>query len=354
MWNAFNRPERVSAALRARIRVAADELGYAGPQAAGRTLRTGRAGVVAIYNPDPIGYLFDDPAAAAFMAGVADALQRRRTALLVLPSADEAGRVPAEGAAVDGFVVYTVPRGDAVARRILARGVPSVLVDADPEGFDGVPVRPCVGIDERAAARLAAEHVVGLGHRRVGVLALEPGPAHPPGPVSAAELEAAGFDVTRARWAGYADALGPADVDARVRAVPVGAPSAPVEEARALLDVPVRRRPTALLCMSDRLAFGAMRAAAGLGLDVPGDVSVVGFDDVPAAASVGAGGLTTVRQPLFDKGVAAVELLVEEEVDGAKTSRTLPVELVARGSAARAPTRRSMRAPPRPAGRGSR
>ena len=342
VWKAFNQPERVSLALRERIRVAADELGYAGPQAAGRTLRTGRAGVVAIYNPDPIRYLFDDPAAAAFMAGAADALQKRRTALLVLPSAAKDGAsVPAEGAAVDGFILYTVPRGDPVTRRILAREVPSVLVDADPAGFDAVRIGAWVGIDERAAARLAAEHVVALGHRRIGVLAFQPTPSYPAGPASLdGSAGDGGFDSAYERWAGYADVLEGVATDVVVRVAPVGSTSTACPDAHALLDVPARRRPTALLCMSDRLAFDAMRAVGTLGLDVPGDVSIVGFDDVTLAVSAGTGGLTTVRQPLFDKGVAAVEALAGEgHAATVGTTRTLPVELVVRGSTGRKPKR---------------
>jgi DNA-binding LacI/PurR family transcriptional regulator len=98
-------------------------------------------------------------------------------------------------------------------------------------------------------------------------------------------------------------------------------------------------RPTALLAMSDQLALGALDAARARGLDVPGDLSVVGFDDIPAAARA-APGLTTVRQPLVEKGQQAGALLVAA-VQGREQDQpvtvTLPTELIVRGSTARAP-----------------
>ncbi len=329
VWNALNRPGEVSDALRLKVLAAAAELGYRGPQAVGRALRTGRAGAVGLYSPDPLAYLFEDPAAAEFMAGFAEVLQARASALLVLPSGG-AGPTAAEAAAVDGFVVYSAPRGDSVAGRILSRGLPTVFVDADGEGA----VR--IGIDDRAAAGLAAEHVVALGHRRIAVLALEPAVGHPSGPVDAATLEAGPFDVTRHRWLGVRDVLDKAGlVPAGMASVLSNSEAEAREEAVRLLSA--RPRPTAILAMSDRLAIGAAQAAAGLGLSVPADVSVTGFDDIAAAAFAVPGGLTTVRQPLRDKGARAGAALLDE--DGAPRTAgpariVLPATLVVRGSTA--------------------
>jgi DNA-binding LacI/PurR family transcriptional regulator len=90
-------------------------------------------------------------------------------------------------------------------------------------------------------------------------------------------------------------------------------------------------RPTVLLCSTDVLAFGAMRAARELGLDIPGDVSVTGFDDVPEAGTLD---LTTIRQPLVEKGREAGRLLLEQNTE---REVMLPLELVARGSTAPPP-----------------
>ena len=89
---------------------------------------------------------------------------------------------------------------------------------------------------------------------------------------------------------------------------------------------------TAILCFSDQLAIGAAQACARLGLDVPGDISLVGFDDVPRA-STWEPPLTTIRQPMVDKGRAAAELLLEQIDGGAAPRRVeLPIELVVRAS----------------------
>jgi DNA-binding LacI/PurR family transcriptional regulator len=153
-----------------------------------------------------------------------------------------------------------------------------------------------VGIDERSGARRAAEHLLALGHRRFAVVC-EP-------------------HVHRERLAGYRLALDAAGADWARR------------ELRGVLAA--TPRPTAILAATDRLALGALEAAGAAGLRVPEDLSVVGFDDVPGAArSLPA--LTTIRQPLLEKGEIAGRLLV-----AAPTGHTaiLPVELVVRGSTA--------------------
>jgi DNA-binding LacI/PurR family transcriptional regulator len=333
VWNALNRPEEVSEGLRQRIRAAVEAMGYTGPQAAGRVLRTGRAGAVGLYSPDPLAYLFDDPAAAHFMAGVADALQARRSALLVLPSGDAAPLV-AEGAAVDGFIFYATSDGDPVAERIARRALPTVFVDAGP-----VAGAAQIGIDDRAAARLAARHLVALGHRRIAVLALEPSVGHPSGPIAADALEAAPFGVTRLRWLGIRDALAEAGLrPAGIAAVLANSEAAARDEALGLLRS--SPRPTAVVAMSDRLAFGAAQAASEAGLAIPGDLSITGFDDIPAATIALAGGLTTVRQPLREKGMRAAAALLAEDGSPRESPRgrtILAAELVVRGSTGPAP-----------------
>jgi DNA-binding LacI/PurR family transcriptional regulator len=328
--NAFNRPDQLSPGLRERVLKAAADMGYAGPDPSARMLRTGHAGAIALYNHDPITYLLEDPVAIGFMGGVAEICQERQTGLLVLPGAATArgGPTAIDTAAVDGFILYALAEDDPGLPRVLARRQPVVAVDVGPvAGAAGV------GIDDRAAAAVAAEHLLQLGHRSLAVIAMEFHADGRSGLADRPRIETASFRVTRQRWQGYADACARFGIDPAT--VPVYETVGNAEHgaeagARVLLDRGSERRPTAILAMSDRLALGALRAAGQLGLHVPEDFSIVGFDDIPQAREVGTG-LTTIRQPSREKGRVAAKLLLDGRTAGGEMI-LLPTELVRRGS----------------------
>jgi DNA-binding LacI/PurR family transcriptional regulator len=319
---AFGRPELVSDDVRERVLAAADELGYPGPDPAARRLRTGRAGAIGLIFSERLAYQFTDPASPPFLRGVSLAIQQAPTGLLLIPDSrqrDEATRLVRE-AVVDGFIVYSVPQNDPRVEAALARRLPVVTVD-QPRGAE----TPFVGIDDRAAARSAAEHLRGLGHERVAVLSfvttLEPG--------STLQL-----DITVERLAGYEDGLGDAWDPALVRTCRPNAPEPARAATLELLREPTP--PTGILAMSDILAFGALEAAGEHGVPVPSKLSVVGFDDTPGAAHA-TPPLTTVAQPHEEKGRLAAEQLIDAIERGGtrEPSRTLlPTELVVRGSTA--------------------
>jgi DNA-binding LacI/PurR family transcriptional regulator len=319
---AFGRPELVSDDVRERVLAAAEELGYPGPDPAARRLRTGRAGAIGLIFSERLAYQFTDPASPPFLRGVSLAIQKAPTGLLLIPDSrqrDEATRLVRE-AVVDGFIVYSVPQNDPRVEAALARRLPVVTVD-QPRGAE----TPFVGIDDRAAARSAAEHLRWLGHERVAVLSfvttLEPG--------SALQL-----DITVERLAGYEDGLGDAWDPALVRTCRPNAPEPARAATLELLREPTP--PTAILAMSDILAFGALEAAGEHGVPVPSKLSVVGFDDTPGAAHANPP-LTTVAQPHQEKGRLAAEQLIDaiERGGTGEPSRTLlPTELVVRDSTA--------------------
>jgi DNA-binding LacI/PurR family transcriptional regulator len=319
---AFGRPELVSDDVRERVLAAAEQLGYPGPDPAARRLRTGRAGAIGLIFSERLAYQFTDPASPPFLRGVSLAIQKAPTGLLLIPDSrqrDEATRLVRE-AVVDGFIVYSVPQNDPRVEAALARRLPVVTVD-QPRGAE----TPFVGIDDRAAARSAAEHLRGLGHERVAVLSfvttLEPG--------SALQL-----DITVERLAGYEDGLGDAWDPALVRTCRPNAPEPARAATLELLREP--SPPTAILAMSDILAFGALEAAGEHGVPVPSKLSVVGFDDTPGAAHA-TPPLTTVAQPHEEKGRLAAEQLIDAIERGGtrEPSRTLlPTELVVRDSTA--------------------
>ena len=324
--NAFNRPELVSDSVRARVLASAAALGYGGPDPAARRLRTGRAGALGLIFSERLRYQFTDPAAPAFLGGVAQALEDAGLGLLLVPDSrrrDETA-VAVRNAAVDGFIVYSAVRNDPRVEAALARSLPVVTVDQPRD----LPT-PFVGIDDRAAARGAAKHLRALGHVRVAVLAF------------VTSLDAEGkhvLDVSVERLAGYREGLGSAwDGDA-VRTCRPNATEPARRATRELLGA--EHPPTAILAMSDVLAIGALHAAAELGVRVPERLSVVGFDDSPAAA-LATPPLTTIAQPHEEKGRLAAEWLLEaiaRREEGAPTRRViLPTELVLRETTARAP-----------------
>ncbi|MBZ9753450.1 LacI family DNA-binding transcriptional regulator [Deinococcus sp. HMF7604] len=326
--NAYNRPDQLSAELRSRILNEAQTLGYRGPDPLARSLRRGRTGVLGVVYDAPLDYAFADPAAALFLGSVARAVQGEALNALLLasphePDADPTG--PVCSASVDGFIVYCAAEESPLLRAVLGRQLPTVLVDHAPH-----PAALGVGIDDAGGAHQAAAHLLALGHRTLGVICLELAPARAAGPVSPGREARISYHPTAARLSGYR---------AAVSAVP-GASLWPTEtlqntpeegEVRALDLLRAHPEVTALLCMSDVLAQGALRAAQTLGRRVPEDLSVIGYDDLPSSPALN---LTTVWQPTADKGRAAGEAMLALLRGEAAQGLTLPTRLVVRGTTA--------------------
>jgi len=330
--NAYNRPNQLSPALRDRVLEKARLLGYPGPNPIARGLRRGRTGAIGVLYADRLSYAFKDPVAVELLAGIATATEAAGVGLLLVPGSPRTQRdleAPIR-AAVDGFVIYSMAPDDPLLAAALDRRLPIVTVD-----MPRVPGAPGVAIDDMAAARAVAEHLLGLGHRRLAVLSLELTPDVRSGLVDAARRADASYPVTRARLRGY---------EAAVIAAGLAWDGVPIYEcaenstdegrtgAEHLLGG--RPRPTALLAMSDALGIGALEAARRIGLAVPGDVSIVGFDDIPEAARTDPP-LTTVHEPHLGKGLKAGELLVALLAGEAHTDFvTLPTHLAIRASSA--------------------
>jgi DNA-binding LacI/PurR family transcriptional regulator len=319
--HAFGRPELVSADVRDRVLSAARELGYAGPDPAARRLRLGRAGAIGLIVSERLRYQFTDATAPTFLAGLAEGMEDSHLGLLLIPDSRfrEKTADTVRAAAVDGFVVYSAARNDPRVEAALARALPIVTVDQPRD----LPT-PFVGIDDREGARQAATHLRELGHERIGVLSW----------VSALDRDGQlALDVSTERLGGYEEGLGAAWDESLVR---ICRPNAAEPARRAALDLlGSKRPPTAILAMSDVLALGALQAADEAGVGVPAELSVMGFDDSPAAA-LAHPPLSTVAQPHAEKGRLAAEMLIEaiEGGDGGGRRRRviLPTEIVVRGT----------------------
>jgi DNA-binding LacI/PurR family transcriptional regulator len=339
--NAYRRPDQLSSRLREQILATAQRLGYPGPDPVASGLRRGRVGAVGVAYANRLSYAFDDPVSVELLAGASSAAERAGAGLLLLPgSATAESRVAAlTGAVIDGLVVNSLADDDPLLPVAIARRLPLVVID-QPEPARlaelGAPESPWVGIDDWSAAAALAEHLFALGHRRLGVVCfgLHPDPTR--GLVDERAQAAATYAVTRGRLAALRDAARRVGIDWSGVPVSQGTDSTVAEgEAGAEAVLATRPRPTALVCLSDRLAEGALRTAARLGLRVPDDLSVAGFDDAPSAAGLG---LTTIRQPNRLKGQLATDALLEV-LDGSPVDsvRTLPTELIVRRSTGPAP-----------------
>ncbi|KJH73057.1 LacI family DNA-binding transcriptional regulator [Aliterella atlantica] len=328
--NAFNRPDQLSCELRDKILAKAKEIGYAGPNPTARMLRTKQAGAIGVVFGESLPYAFSDPVAIAFLQGIASVCEPAKVSLLIIPMAmSKTALNTIQQAVVDGFIVYSTPNTDEATAHVLARNLPTVAVDRpDLHNVSSV------SINDRQAAYIAAAHLINCNHKRLGIIAMEMRFDGYEGTVNAQRIKTATFPHLLARLQGYQDAIREAGINPDV---------IPIEErlnredggftaALALLNR--TPRPTGILAMSDRLAIGALRAAETLGLDVPTDLSIVGFDDIPLATQIRPR-LTTIRQPLVEKGAIAARFLLENV--GQTICQILPTELAIRESSGIAP-----------------
>ncbi len=332
--NAYNRPDQLSEELRVRVFEAARRLGYAGPDPTARGLRKQRTGAIGALYTDRLSYAFADPAAVMFFEGVSVATEEAGLGLLLIPGGSLGQRDPEilMSAAVDGFVIFCMAEDDPLVEATLRRQMPAVLVDQPP--IEGVP---SIGIDDEAAARLAAEHLTSLGHRSFGVVSFDLDKDSKSGFADIDKQHAATYLPNCARLRGYESALEAAGIswaDVPVYECAENVPGMAAEAAEALLAL--APRPTAIIATSDQLAFGFMEAVKKAGLSIPEDISVVGFDDVPEAARANPP-LTTIHQPHVEKGLRAGRMLIAQlrEEEPPETQVLLPTRLVVRGSAAR-------------------
>lgn len=316
---AFNSPDRLSTETASRIRIVAEQLGYT-PHPVARMLSQRQTLTIGVLTPQALSVVFSNPFFGAFTEGVAVAAEESGYALHFISPLRGSLAGALSRATVDGVVAIGLSDEHPEVEAIRRAGVPIVMVDST-----ALPDHPSIEIDDAGGARAAAEHLIELGHRDVVVIGVEP-----PVPAPAPHPEG----VTDRRLLGYRKAFRAAGVEIGSDRVVLG-PASIAGGSNALAWVWASGlRPTAVLAMSDAMAIGAMHALRELGLDVPGDVSVVGFDDIDLASHVEPP-LTTVRQPIRRKGEQAVRLLlavVAEKGRATADHRLLETRLVVRGS----------------------
>jgi DNA-binding LacI/PurR family transcriptional regulator len=291
---AFSGSGPVSAATRERVLAAAAQLDYAGPDPRAQSLRRGRSGIIGVVIEDRLRDAFRDPMNIAMLDGIADETGALGAGLLLLTENGE-GAGSIRNAPVDAVVLIgcSPSLADQVAV-FRQRGIALVAIEAEP--MDGVLA---IDLDNREASRTIARHLADLGHERVAMVTLPLDAAHARGPLTAhAESVASGYTAAE-RIRGVREVFPTASgFVAAVSSVDEGTTAG-----LALLADPATR-PTAVIAQSDLLAVGVIRAAERLGLAVPGDVSIVGFDGVKLDG-IAPHELTTMVQPAVEKGRAA-------------------------------------------------
>ncbi len=332
--NAFSRPNQLSPTLRERILAAAQELGYVGPDPSARALAKGTTGAVGFLLTESLGFAFTDQVSTQLLGAIAEELKPTGLALTLLSALGTGDIVPARDVAMDGVLVYSCdPQAPAVGW-LRRRRLPMVFIDQDP-----VDEIPSVNVADRAGARASAQHLIDLGHRRIGfAMSGLRGPLGLIGNIEVVADQLVSGYASRERLAGWMEALNGAGLESPLVVRQLDdAVEHTSGAARLLLDRD--DRPTAVLCFSDAIAFGVIRAANDLGLRVPEDLSVIGFDDHPLAGTFRPA-LTTVRQDVRAKGRAAAEALAAalgRGPAGPVPHVVLPTELVVRDSTAPPP-----------------
>lgn len=295
--NAYNRPDQLSAATRERVLAVAAELGYGGPDPAGRSLRRGSTGTIGIVLTESLSYAFTDPGLVSILRGIADVLSPAGRAMLLVPTHAGGAEDVVRSALVDALIVVSLDPADPVVEAVRSRGVPLVTV-----GSPRLKGHPFLGIDNAAAAGRAAQHLVGLGHLRLAVVGASSTMAYEH------EHQAAPLkSIFRTRVEGFlaeAERLGVDRSSIAVVETRTNATDAAREAAAVLMTG--RRRPTGVFAVSDVLALGVLAAASDADLHVPGDVSVVGFDGIDEGA-YSRPPLTTIAQDLRGRGRLAGE-----------------------------------------------
>ncbi|MBF6440220.1 LacI family DNA-binding transcriptional regulator [Nocardia cyriacigeorgica] len=293
--NVLNRPDTVSPSTRARVQAAMDQLGFVRNEFA-RQLRAGTSRTLAYVMIDGANPFFMDVA-----QGIEEQAQANGLSLFLCNSAGRADReqeylARLEEQRVQGILITPTDPDAAVLDQLVARGTPVVIVDRHRDA----ETHCSVAVDDVLGGELAVDHLVELGHRRIAFVG---------GPTEIGQV--------RDRRAGALRGLRRAGLGAECLIDIPTAGLTVAEGIRAgerLLGLPSASRPAAVFCANDLLALGLLQQCVSLGLRVPDDVAIVGYDDIEFAAAA-AVPLTSVRQPRTLLGRTAADLLLSEVSD---------------------------------------
>jgi DNA-binding LacI/PurR family transcriptional regulator len=298
---------------RRRVLAAAAQLDYH-PNSVARQLAGGASralGLVLRQTPEQVA---NDGVLAETLRGLSTAARAANHRVLVETLAPGDGHYAnlLRSGRTDGLIVSGPRYDDEELVELVRDGFPVVIQGSLP----GLDV-PSVDVDNEAGARLAVEHLLALGHRRIACITNAP----------------LAYTAASERLTGYREALAAAGLADDPDLIAEGAFDAPSGH-RAMAEILARTTPDAIFVASDVVAIGAIAGLRDAGLSVPRDISVVGFDAIPLAAYLDPP-LTTIRLPAYDLGLAAGRAILERIAGRPVAARTLlPTELIVRASTA--------------------
>jgi DNA-binding LacI/PurR family transcriptional regulator len=303
--NVYNNPAKVSEALRQKIIDYARSVNYEGPNPTARSLKKGSCGAIGVIFNDQLSYAFTDAHDIAFLHGVSSVCEAEGTNIVLIPlRTKSSNKLETLTAIVDGYILNAPYKDNPLTQKALARGLPAVVVDFD------APQHISVLTNDRAIMAEVTQHILDLGHREIAIITF-------PHSEGGQELFSLDREISRdnyvvsERLQGCRQVLAAAGIPVdtvKVCEAPNNGEGGKIAVDRLLAVNPAI---TAFICLSDRLAYGAMARCRQLGLSIPNDVSVSGFDNLPPIErEPGLPQLTTVAQNAFDKGRKAAEALL--------------------------------------------
>lgn len=316
---AFNSPERISKETYQKIMDIAKELGYV-PDPVARGLARRKTQCIGILLPQSIAYVFQNPYITELLRGVGEACEKENYSILVLSPLEGIFTHAVYNAVVDGVLILGAAGDSDVHTVCRQRGLPYVTIDA---GFRDDCVN--IGIDDEKAAYELTKLLLQAGHRRICVCMLQP---------LSDTLEASGSSETiRNRCKGIQKALDEYDVDkSLVEYMEIGTScDNSLVAARSLLSR--ENPPTGILCMADVQSYGFYNVVQERGLSIPGDLSIVTFDNLPQSDLLHPKP-SSVDQPGFQKGCRAAEELFKLLSAQESQSTMLDFQILSTGSVA--------------------
>lgn len=322
---AFNYPDRLATGTVERILAISNELGYS-PDPVARSMSTGRVGSIGLLLPQSLGSMMHNPFIAEFIEGVAEVTEPKELPLMLVSPQRGSMANAVRGTATDGFLTLGLETYQETVQVLDDRHLPYVMVDSEP--VDGVT---CVNADDVGGSDAAMSHLLSLGHRSIGILGIRSGHhGRWTEYVGTLARRVKGYELALDRHGLTMDDVQFAECDVSEDGGRAGLAQ--------LLDN--TEGITALVAMSDVVAIGAMEETHLRGLQVPSDISIVGFDDLPEARW-SRQPLTTIQQPSREKGrIAAQKLLERLEGSDEVEHVALQTKLIIRNSTAAVDSRR--------------